>query len=88
MWTAGGAGGSGFGGPGGPGGLGDPAALAQQYWNALTEAMRSADGGARQSQLAGSARKAPGRDHTGKQFQRIGFIEEFFVGYRNGITQT
>lgn len=40
MWNAGG-GGSGFGAPG------DAGALAQQYWNALTEAMRSAGGASR-----------------------------------------
>ncbi len=40
MWTAGGAGGSGFGGPT------DASALAQQYWSALSEAMRSAGGAA------------------------------------------
>lgn len=63
MWTAGGAGGSGFGAPG------DAGALVQQYWNALSEAMRSSSGAARPedpwktamdswSQLAG------GRQHS------------------------
>jgi polyhydroxyalkanoate synthase subunit PhaE len=67
MWTAGGAGGSGFGGPT------DAGALAQQYWNALSEAMRSASGAARPqnpwqsamdswSQLAGGARRNDASD--------------------------
>ncbi len=67
MWTAGGAGGSGFGGPT------DAGALAQQYWNALSEAMRSAGGAARPqdpwrsamdswSQLAGGARRNDASD--------------------------
>lgn len=38
MWTAGGAGGSGFGGPD------DFGAMAQRYWNALSDALRSAGG--------------------------------------------
>ena len=38
MWTGGGTGGAGFGAPG------DVGALAQQYWKALSEAMRSASG--------------------------------------------
>ena len=67
MWTAGGAGGSGFGGPG------DVGAMAQQYWNALSDAMRSASGAARPrdpwqsmmdswSQLAGGARRNDASD--------------------------
>lgn len=67
MWTAGGAGGSGFGGPG------DVGAMAQQYWHALSEAMRSASGAARPrdpwqsmmdswSQLAGGARRNDASD--------------------------
>lgn len=83
MWTAGGAGGSGFGGPGfgGPsfGGQADPGALAQQYWSALTEAMRSAGGGARQqdpwqaamqqwSQLAGGGQS---RNDAGDAIERF-----------------
>lgn len=44
MWTAGGAGGSGGSGGSGFGGPGDVGALAQQYWNALNEAMRSPGG--------------------------------------------
>lgn len=78
MWTAGGAGGSGFGGPG-FGGPGDPGALAQQYWSALTEAMRSAGGGARQqdpwqaamqqwSQLAGGGQS---RNDAGDAIERF-----------------
>lgn len=78
MWTAGGAGGSGFGGPG-FGGQGDPGALVQQYWSALTEAMRSAGGGARQqdpwqaamqnwSQLAGGGQ---GRNDAGDAIERF-----------------
>jgi len=78
MWTAGGAGGSGFGGPG-FGGQSDPGALAQQYWSALTEAMRSAGGGARQqdpwqaamqqwSQLAGGGQ---GRNDAGDAIERF-----------------
>ena len=78
MWTAGGAGGSGFGGPGFSG-QGDPGALAQQYWSALTEAMRSAGGGARQqdpwqaamqswSQLAGAG---AGRNDAGDAIERF-----------------
>lgn len=78
MWTAGGAGGSGFGGPG-FGGQADPGALAQQYWSALTEAMRSAGGGARQqdpwqaamqswSQLAGGGQ---GRNDAGDAIERF-----------------
>ncbi len=62
MWTAGGTGGSGFGTPG------DVGALTQQYWKALTEAMRSVGGGAPPqdpwraamdswSQLAGGGRR-------------------------------
>ncbi len=83
MWTAGGAGGSGFGGQsfGGPGfgGHSDPVALAQQYWSALTEAMRSAGGGARQqdpwqaamqtwSQLAGGGQS---RNDAGDAIERF-----------------
>lgn len=67
MWTAGGAGGSGFGGPT------DAGALAQQYWSALSEAMRSAGGAARPrdpwqsamdswSQLAGGAQRNDASD--------------------------
>ncbi len=72
MWTAGGAGGatsggSGFGSPG------DVGALAQQYWTALSEAMRSAGGASRPedpwkaamdswSQLAGGARRRDAND--------------------------
>ena len=67
MWTAGGAGGSGFGGPT------DAGALAQQYWSALSEAMRSAGGAAPPrdpwksamdswSQLAGGARRNDASD--------------------------
>lgn len=67
MWTAGGAGGSGFGGPG------DVGAMAQQYWHALSEAMRSASGAARPrdpwqsmmdswSQLAGGDRRSDASD--------------------------
>ena len=78
MWTAGGAGGSGFGGPG-FGGQSDPGALAQQYWSALTDAMRSAGGGARQqdpwqaamqqwSQLAGGGQ---GRNDAGDAIERF-----------------
>ena len=78
MWNAGGAGGSGFGGPG-FGGQGDPGALAQQYWSALTEAMRSAGGGARQqdpwqaamqswSQLAGGGQS---RNDAGDAIERF-----------------
>ena len=78
MWTAGGAGGSGFGGPG-FGGQSDPGALAQQYWSALTEAMRSAGGGARQqdpwqaamqqwSQLAGGGQS---RNDAGDAIERF-----------------
>lgn len=78
MWTAGGAGGSGFGGPG-FGGQSDPGALAQQYWSALTEAMRSSGGGARQqdpwqaamqqwSQLAGGGQ---GRNDAGDAIERF-----------------
>ncbi len=78
MWTAGGAGGSGFGGPG-FGGNSDPGALAQQYWSALTEAMRSAGGGARQqdpwqaamqswSQLAGGGQS---RNDAGDVIERF-----------------
>ncbi len=78
MWTAGGAGGSGFGGSG-FGGNNDPAALAQQYWSALTEAMRSAGGGARQqdpwqaamqswSQLAGGGQP---RNDAGDAIERF-----------------
>jgi polyhydroxyalkanoate synthase subunit PhaE len=78
MWTAGGAGGSGFGGPG-FGGQSDPGALAQQYWSALTEAMRSAGGGARQqdpwqaamqqwSQLAGGGQS---RSDAGDAIERF-----------------
>ena len=73
MWNAGGAGGSGF------GGQGDPGALAQQYWSALTEAMRSAGGGARQqdpwqaamqswSQLAGGGQS---RNDAGDAIERF-----------------
>jgi class III poly(R)-hydroxyalkanoic acid synthase PhaE subunit len=73
MWTAGGAGGSGF------GGQSDPGALAQQYWSALTEAMRSAGGGARQqdpwqaamqqwSQLAGGGQN---RNDAGDAIERF-----------------
>jgi len=73
MWTAGGAGGSGFGGPA------DAGALAQQYWSALTEAMRSAGGGARQqdpwqaamqswSQLAGGG---AARNDAGDAIERF-----------------
>ncbi|NOT90013.1 MAG: class III poly(R)-hydroxyalkanoic acid synthase subunit PhaE [Lysobacter sp.] len=71
MWTAGGAGGS----AGGPGfGMpGDVGALTQQYWKALSEAMRSAGSGARPqdpwqvamdswSQLAGGARRNDASD--------------------------
>ena len=65
MWNASGAGGVGGQGFGMPG---DAGALAQQYWKALSEAMRSAGGGARPqdpwqaamdswSQLAGGARR-------------------------------
>lgn len=78
MWTAGGAGGSGFGGPGFSG-QGDPGALAQQYWSALTEAMRSAGGGVRQqdpwqaamqswSQLAGGGQS---RNDAGDAIERF-----------------
>lgn len=78
MWTAGGAGGSGFGGPG-FGGQSDPVALAQQYWSALTEAMRSAGGAARQqdpwqaamqswSQLAGAGQS---RNDAGDAIERF-----------------
>lgn len=78
MWTAGGAGGSGFGGPG-FGGQSDPGTLAQQYWSALTEAMRSAGGGARQqdpwqaamqqwSQLAGGGQS---RNDAGDAIERF-----------------
>lgn len=78
MWTAGGAGGSGFGGSG-FGGNSDPGALAQQYWSALTEAMRSAGGGARQqdpwqaamqswSQLAGGGQR---RNDAGDAIERF-----------------
>ncbi len=78
MWTAGGAGGSGFGGSG-FGGQSDPGALAQQYWSALTEAMRSAGGGARQqdpwqaamqqwSQLAGGGQS---RNDAGDAIERF-----------------
>ncbi len=78
MWTAGGAGGSGFGAPGFTG-QSDPGALAQQYWSALTEAMRSAGGGARQqdpwqaamqswSQLAGAGQ---GRNDAGDAIERF-----------------
>lgn len=78
MWTAGGAGGSGFGGPG-FGGQSDPVALAQQYWSALTEAMRSAGGGARPqdpwqaamqqwSQLAGGGQS---RNDAGDAIERF-----------------
>lgn len=67
MWTAGGAGGQGFGMPG------DVGALTQQYWKALSEAMRTAGGGARQqdpwqaamnswSQLAGGAQRNDASD--------------------------
>ena len=71
MWTAGGAGGSaggqGFGMPG------DVGALTQQYWKALSEAMRSVGGGAPPqdpwraamdswSQLAGGARRNDASD--------------------------
>lgn len=67
MWTAGGAGGQGFGAPG------DVGAMAQQYWKALSEAMRSAGGGASRqdpwqaamdswSQLAGGARRNDASD--------------------------
>lgn len=67
MWTAGGAGGSGFGMPG------DVGALTQQYWKALSEAMRTAGGGARPqdpwqaamnswSQLAGGAQRNDASD--------------------------
>ncbi len=78
MWTAGGAGGSGFGGSGFSG-QGDPGALVQQYWSALTEAMRSAGGGARQqdpwqaamqswSQLAGGGQS---RNDAGDAIERF-----------------
>lgn len=78
MWTAGGAGGSGFGGSGFSG-QGDPGALAQQYWSALTAAMRSAGGGARQqdpwqaamqswSQLAGGGQN---RNAAGDAIERF-----------------
>lgn len=78
MWTAGGAGGSGFGGSGFSG-QGDPGALAQQYWSALTAAMRSAGGGARQqdpwqaamqswSQLAGGGQS---RNDAGDAIERF-----------------
>jgi polyhydroxyalkanoate synthase subunit PhaE len=71
MWTAGGAGGS-------AGGPGDVGALAQQYWKALSEAMRFVSGGARPqdpwqaamdswSQLAGGTR----RDDTGDAIERF-----------------
>ena len=40
------AGGFGSGGPGGFGGPPDFGAMAQQYWSALTDAMRAAGGGA------------------------------------------
>jgi class III poly(R)-hydroxyalkanoic acid synthase PhaE subunit len=67
MWNAGGAGGQGFGVPG------DAGALAQQYWKALSEAMRTAGGGARPqdpwqaamnswSQLAGGAQRSDASD--------------------------
>jgi polyhydroxyalkanoate synthase subunit PhaE len=73
MWTAGGAGGSGFGAPG------DAGALAQQYWSALTEAMRSAGGASRPqdpwqaameswSQLAGGGRS---RNDAGDAIERF-----------------
>ncbi len=79
MWTAGGAGGSGSGSAGsgstgsGFGALGDVGALAQQYWHALSEAMRSAGGTTRPedpwkaamdswSQLAGGARRSDAND--------------------------
>ncbi|MEQ1513426.1 MAG: class III poly(R)-hydroxyalkanoic acid synthase subunit PhaE [Lysobacteraceae bacterium] len=67
MWTAGGAGGPGFGMPG------DVGALTQQYWKALSEAMRSAGSGSQPqdpwkaamdswSQLAGGARRNDASD--------------------------
>lgn len=70
MWNAGGAGGVGGQGFGAPG---DAGALAQQYWKALSEAMRSAGGGTRPqdpwqaamdswSQLAGGARRHDASD--------------------------
>lgn len=79
MWTAGGAGGSGLGSAGsgstgsGFGAPGDVGALAQQYWHALSEAMRSAGSPTRPedpwkaamdrwSQLAGGARRSDAND--------------------------
>ena len=72
MWTAGGAGGSDSGGSG-FGAPGDVGGLAQQYWHALSEAMRSAGGATRPedpwkaamdswSQLAGGARRSDAND--------------------------
>lgn len=91
MRTAGGAGGSGFG--SGFGGAPDVGALAQQYWRAMTDAMRMAGGGAPQdpwrAALDGWTRLAGGtpRNDVADLVERFSAQARQWFGAMQGVAE-
>ena len=95
MWTAGGAGGHGFGSGSGAGfgGAPDVGALAQQYWRAMTDAMRMAGGGAPQdpwrAALDGWTRLAGGtpRNDVADLVERFSAQARQWFGAMQGVAE-
>lgn len=93
MWTAGGAGGHGFGSGFGSGGMPDVGALAQQYWRAMTDAMRTAGGGAPQdpwrAALDGWTRLAGGtpRNDVADLVERFSAQARQWFGAMQGVAE-